>query len=78
MTRASASKIGTVAESLIAPFYLKNVGRPAFFPTPGSKDFFDISHGFGNTALYAAFLAANHPTLTPSEGSLPGTEKNVR
>src|SRR5205807_492042 len=31
------------------------------------KDFFDISHGFGNTSLYASFLRSDHPTLSPSQ-----------
>ena len=40
------------------------MGRPAFFPAPPATDFFDISHGFGNTSLYAAFLGARFTSLT--------------
>jgi hypothetical protein len=68
LTEKAASQFGAIAEGIVAKFYLENVGRPAFFPTPGSsKDFFDITHGFGNTSLYAAFLVANHPRLSPGQ-----------
>ncbi len=67
LTRGAASAFGQFAEGLVAPFYLENVFRPAFFPLPPALDFMDISHGFGNRSLYAAFLGSKHPTLSQSE-----------
>ena len=58
-----ASAFGAFAESVIAGDYLKNVGRPSFFPA-SPFDFLDISVGFGNTVLYIAFLKSHHPRLS--------------
>ena len=79
LTSQAASQFGSMAEGLIAASYLRNVGRPAFFPTPGSsKDFFDITHGFGNTSLYAAFLRRNHPVLSTSQILTMSDDKLVK
>ena len=66
LTPDAASSLGLTAEAVIAQKYKTDMGRPAFFPMAPSIDFFDISHGFGNTSLYAAFLGAHHPSMTPS------------
>jgi len=66
LTDKAAKDFGAYAEAVIAGEYLRNVGRPAFFPQPPSMDFFDISHGFGNRSLYAAFLGEKHPKLSQS------------
>lgn len=55
----AAAAFGQIAESIIAGRYLAHVRRGAFFPA-SIKDFQDISIGFGNTSLMAAFLKANH------------------
>ena len=66
LTPQAASLFGSVAERFIQADYLRHVGRAAFFPA-NPKDFADFSIGFGNTALYVAFLKANNPRLSPSE-----------
>jgi hypothetical protein len=65
LTPDAARELGLLAESVAGAKYLKDMGRPAFFPAPPATDFFDISHGFGNTSLYAAFLGARFTSLTP-------------
>jgi hypothetical protein len=65
--RQIASNFGQVAEKIIATYYLRYVGRPAFFPLPPSIDFMDISEGFGNTALYIAYLKTHNSQLSVSE-----------
>jgi hypothetical protein len=62
-----ASRMGNLAELRIAPEYLSHVGRPGFFPVPPAIDFFDISVGFGNNALYIAYLNSKHPHLSASQ-----------
>lgn len=57
-----ASAFGAVAERVILADYLREVGRTTVFPA-SPKDFMDFSAGFGSSALYAAFLAANNPKL---------------
>ena len=55
----AAAAFGLVAEAVIASRYLAHVGRASFFPA-STKDFQDISIGFGNTTLFIAFLKANN------------------
>lgn len=55
----AAAAFGLVAEAVIAARYLAHVGRGSFFPA-STKDFQDISIGFGNTTLFIAFLKANN------------------
>ena len=62
----AASQFGGAAEAIVQLDYLKSVVPAAYFPA-SQTDFIDISHGFGNTALYIAFVAANHPNLSPSQ-----------
>lgn len=62
-----ASDFGRVAEAIISAIYIKDAGRPGFFPIPPGVDFMDIGVGFGNTALYIAYLKVNHPRLSPSQ-----------
>jgi hypothetical protein len=59
----AAAAFGLVAEAVIASRYLAFVGRGAFFPA-STKDFQDISLGFGNTTLFIAFLRANNKLST--------------
>lgn len=66
LTTPTASAFGSIAEAIIQADYLKDVGRGAFFPA-SPFDFIDISHGFGNSALYIAFLKANNPKLSVSQ-----------
>src|SRR5688572_19344146 len=66
LTPQAASAFGLVAEALVAKDYLENVGRTSFFPL-SQTDFLDISIGFGNVALYIAFLKANNPSLSASQ-----------
>jgi hypothetical protein len=67
LTTGAAKDFGAIAEGLIAQRYLSDVGRAAFFPVPPAMDFMDISHGFGNRSLYAAFLVSKHKGLSPSQ-----------
>lgn len=72
LTPTAASQLGLLAELVAAEKYKIDMrrtvpaGKAGFFPAPPGVDFFDISHGFGNTSLYAAFLVAKHPALSPS------------
>lgn len=66
LTTPTASAFGSVAEAIIQADYLKDVGRVSFFPA-SPFDFIDISHGFGNSILYIAFLGANNPRLSTSQ-----------
>jgi hypothetical protein len=67
LTPQAAGQLGLVAEAIIARKYLSDVGRLAYFPAPPGMDFLDITAGFGNTSLYAAFLVAKHPRLTAGQ-----------
>jgi hypothetical protein len=58
-----SSPFGAVAEQIITADYLRNVGRTTVFPA-SNKDFIDFSAGFGNSAIYAAFLGINNPKLS--------------
>lgn len=74
LTPDAARELGLVAEAVAAEKYKFDMGRTVplgggkagFFSAPPGVDFFDISHGFGNTSLYAAFLVDKHPALSPS------------
>src|SRR5262249_37193073 len=66
LTTPTAAAFGAVAEAIIQADYLTNVGRTSVFPV-SPFDFIDITHGFGNTALYIAFLKANNPRLSVSQ-----------
>jgi hypothetical protein len=61
-----AAAFGLIAERFIGRRYLANVRRSAFFPA-STKDFQDISVGFGNVTLFIAFLKANNPGLSTSQ-----------
>lgn len=67
LTTGAAKDFGAIAEGLVAKSYLSDVGRPAFFPVPPAIDFMDISHGFGNRSLYAAFLVSKHKGLSTTQ-----------
>ncbi len=56
---AAAAAFGLLAESIIGGRYLNHLGRVAFFPA-STKDFQDISVGFGNTTLFISFLKTNN------------------
>jgi hypothetical protein len=56
---AAASAFGLLAEAIIGGRYLNHVGRSTFFPA-STKDFQDISVGFGNTILFISFLKTNN------------------
>jgi hypothetical protein len=77
LTTDAARQMGLIAEALIANEYRKDVGR-LFFPLPPAKDFFDITHGFGNRSLYAAFLGAHHPGLSQSQLAQMAADKLVK
>jgi hypothetical protein len=74
----AAALFGVLAEGSIAKGYLAHVGRPAFYPALPAKDFFDISVGFGNLTLYAAFLNLHHPALGTSRLSKLASERQVK
>ena len=61
-----AGKAGVFAERKIAEEFLTHLGRRSFFPA-STRDFSDISVGFGNSLLYAAYLKGNHPTLSAAQ-----------
>jgi hypothetical protein len=65
LTPALTVTIGTAAETFIEADYLQSVKRTSFFPV-STIDFADFSHGFGNTALYIAFLKSSNPALSIS------------
>jgi len=60
---ASAAAFGLLAESIIGGRYLTHVGRTGFFPA-STKDFQDISVGFGNSILFVSFLKSRHKLST--------------
>ena len=55
-----ASRIGRLAEAMIADRYLLHRGKSAFFPQ-GFEDFRDPDAGISNTNLYNAFLNFHNP-----------------
>jgi hypothetical protein len=61
----TASAFGLIAETFISAKYLTHRGKSAWFPVSGT-DFLDISVGFGNSALYIAFLKANNSHVSIS------------
>ncbi|RZI85237.1 MAG: hypothetical protein EOP38_05680 [Rubrivivax sp.] len=67
LTTDAAREFGAIAEGVIATEYLRDIGHAAFFPAPPAMDFMDISQGFGNRSLYAAFLVSKHPGLSAEQ-----------
>jgi hypothetical protein len=66
LTGPTSATFGAYAESVIQADYLRENGRLAYYPA-SPVDFKDISHGFGNTSLYVAFLRHNNPSVSQSE-----------
>ena len=60
LTSQAASQFGSMAEALIAASYLRNVGRPAFFPTPGSSKDFSTSPTASATRRFTRRSCTNH------------------
>jgi hypothetical protein len=77
LTSDAAREMGLIAEALVAKEYSQSTGR-VFFPLPPAKDFFDISHGFGNRSLFAAFLGSHHPGLSQTQLAQLSEDKLVK
>lgn len=65
-TQTAAQFGNRIAEKIIQSDYLTSVGRGTVFPV-SPKDFIDFSLGFGNSALFIAFLKTNNPRLSVKE-----------
>ncbi|WP_338663164.1 hypothetical protein VQH23_23880 [Pararoseomonas sp. SCSIO 73927] len=66
VSRDTAKLFGLIAETTIGGFYLKDRGKPFFFPVT-DQDFGDFTAGFANVTLYTAFLKMKNPHLRLSQ-----------